>query len=1445
MSGTAGDVDSETQSGVSPSVSTNVPPVTENSSLNFQITPQKLNGKNFLSWSRSAAMVIRGKGKIAFIDGTSSRPTADDPTYAQWDASNSIVMAWLIHSMEDEIGETYLFCSTAKEIWDNLVLAYSDVDNSSQLFELRTRARNLRQDGQSVTQYYSALRKLWQEVDMFHSASWKNPADALLFKQIVQKDRIYDFLAGLTKDLDDVRGRLLGLRPLPSLDEIFAEVRREEHRRRVMLGDGLLSQVESSALAAHRVSSSVAPALAAPRPPTARQKASTNTAWCDHCNKAYHTRDQCWLLHGKPENWVSNRLRKKQGNQQLDTLGTVNFTKAQVDHLCNLLSSKSAAASSPAPASTSNLNTSLMVRQGTLAPSVETMLNPGEQWIVDSGATDHMTGNSKFFLSYTPSSGQQKVQLADGTFSTVAGKGKIRLSQSIFLQDVLHVPKLTYNLISVSKLTNDLSCGANFSKHACVFQDLETGKKIGSARVSHGLYYLAVSSLQNNVSLPMCLSSVSTEKQVMLMHFRLGHPSFSYMKHLFPHLFSNKSLTFQCDICQLAKHTRTFLPPQIYRPSTPFTLIHSDIWGPSRVPTISSQKWFVTFIDDHTRVSWVYVLKDKSDTSPVFKNFYQMVQTQFNTKIRILRTDNGTEYFNSILGEFFNTNGILHQSSCIDTPKQNGVAERKNRHLLEIARALMFSTSVPKHFWGDAVLTACYLINRLPSKILDYKTPLETFSVLFPHYRSFSQLESRIFGCVTFVHDPSPGKSKLDPRSLKCVFLGYSATKKGYRCYCPQKHKYYVSTDVTFFENQPFYTKNLPQGESGSDPNFWEYFQIDNGVLSGVLNPKLSSSLKESTPQPIPTVDRKLLTYSRRKNREKAKDIVPQQSQSSNLNSDPEIHGMETSVAVRKEPRPCTKHPISNFVGYNKLSKRYKTFVTNLTDVEIPKNVGEALKNPEWRAAILEEIRALEKNRTWDVVEKPKDKTIIGCKWVFTVKYKADGTIERYKARLVAKGYTQTYGVDYQETFAPVAKINTVRVLLSLAANLDWPLQQLDVKNAFLNGELEEDVFMDLPPGFNNGGNGRVVKLRKSLYGLKQSPRAWFDRFMKAIKGQGYVQAQTDHTLFYRHKGGKVTILIVYVDDIIITGDDIVEITRVKKGLASEFEMKDLGKLQYFLGMEIARNREGISVSQRKYVLDLLKETGMLGCKPADTPMDPNVKLGSLKESIPVDRGRYQRLVGKLIYLSHTRPDISFAVSYVSQFMHAPTEEHMATVMRVLRYLKGSPGRGLFFKKNTRRGIEAYTDADWAGSITDRRSTSGYCSFVWGNLVTWRSKKQTVVARSSAEAELRSLAHGLCEMMWLKDLLDELRQQADEPLKLYCDNKAAISITHNPVYHDRTKHVGIDRHFIKEKIEKGVVCIIYVPTESQAADVLTKSLWKPDFERLVYKLGLLDIYSQA
>jgi hypothetical protein len=553
-------------------------------------------------------------------------------------------------------------------------------------------------------------------------------------------------------------------------------------------------------------------------------------------------------------------------------------------------------------------------------------------------------------------------------------------------------------------------------------------------------------------------------------------------------------------------------------------------------------------------------------------------------------------------------------------------------------------------------------------------------------------------------------------------------------------------------------------------------------------------------------------------------------------------------IALRRQSRTCQskyKYPISNDVSSHRLSDSYIAFANHLSSVSTPDNLQNALGNPKWKSAMVEEMEALQKNSTWDLVELPEGKKAIGCKWVFTVKHKADGSVESYKARLVAKGYTQTYGIDYHETFAPVAKINTIRVLLSLAANLDWPLQQFDVKNSFLHGELEEEVYMDLPPGFTTVFDvGKVCKLNKSLYGLKQSPRAWFGKFSQSMKNYGFKQSQADHTLFLKCDRGKLTALILYVDDMIVTGNDEEGIRRLRDYLAKEFEMKDLGALRYFLSIEVARSRHGIFLSQRKYVLDLLTETGMLACQPIDTPIEQNHKLGDDRvDQVPTNKERYQRLVGRLIYLSHTQPDLAYAVSVVSQFMHSPNEVHMDAVHRILRYLKSAPGKGLMFSKHDHLEVEGYTDADWAGSINDRKSTSGYFTFVGGNLVTWHSKKQNVVARLSAEAEYKAMSHGVCELLWLRILMRELGFNLEKPVNLYCDNKAAISIAHNPVQHDRTKHVEVDRHFIKEKLTDGIISVPFVKSEDQLADILTKAVSSRVLYSTLVKLGIQDIYA--
>jgi Reverse transcriptase (RNA-dependent DNA polymerase) len=498
--------------------------------------------------------------------------------------------------------------------------------------------------------------------------------------------------------------------------------------------------------------------------------------------------------------------------------------------------------------------------------------------------------------------------------------------------------------------------------------------------------------------------------------------------------------------------------------------------------------------------------------------------------------------------------------------------------------------------------------------------------------------------------------------------------------------------------------------------------------------------------------------------------------------------------------------------------------LTSLSQQEEPKHFQEALSQPVWREVMKEELRALEKNNTWVIVSLPKDKKPVGCKWIYKTKYNSDGTIERHKARLVAKGYTQIYGIDYHKTFAPVAKMNIVRILFSIAINNGWNLYQMDVKNVFLQGTLEEKVYMNLPPGHEREKDSNLAcRLKKPIYGLKQSLRAWYEKLSLFLKSCGFTISSADNSLFTKHSNDNIIIVLVYVDDIIVIENNQTDINLIKGQLKKNFDIKDLGILKYFLGIEVAHSIKGLFISQRKYALDLLKETSKIRSKPASTPMEYKCKLNTEDEEPLEDINQFQRLVGKLIYLTVTRSDISFVVSQISKFMHSSRTPHLEAINRILRYIKGSPGKGIWMKNNNSNEVCGYSDADWAESF-DRKSTTGFCTIVGRNLITWKSKKQNIVARSSAEAEYRAMASTASELIWVRQVLADLNITNHEPIKIFCDNQAVRHIASNPVFHERTKQIEVDCHFVREKIQAKEIETPYVKSQDQLADIFTKGL---------------------
>ncbi|WVZ16876.1 hypothetical protein V8G54_009858 [Vigna mungo] len=784
---------------------------------------------------------------------------------------------------------------------------------------------------------------------------------------------------------------------------------------------------------------------------------------------------------------------------------------------------------------------------------------------------------------------------------------------------------------------------------------------------------------------------------------------------------------------------------------------------------------------------------------------------------------------------------INHQTTCSETPQQNGIVERKHQHLLNVTRSLLFQANLPTILWCFAAEYATLLINCMPTPLLNNATPYEKLNG-----KLYDISVLRVFGCLCYVSTLAANRKKLDARAVPGVFLGFKQHTKGYQFLNLQSHKIDVSRNVMFHEDCFPYTSShnsIHDSNSLSLPiphNYHHDYDNVNFPNNRIL---------------VPTPNDPIINTNE-DNMEVQHTADPYQPTafSDDVNIVHEHNDtIRRSTQSKRPPAYLTdfqthniaRYPITDFISYNKFSSDFRNTVLSISSTTEPRTYKEASKIPQWTQAMQDELKALGVNNTWIITDLPLGKTAIGCRWIYKIKHKHDGSIDRFKARLVAKGYTQLEGLDYLETFAPVAKLTTLRLLLAIAASNKWILKQLDVNNAFLHGDLHEEVYMQPPPGLPIHKPNQVCKLQRSLYGLKQAGRQWYDKLSTFLLSNNYIRSNADHSLFLKHDTCHTTTIFIYVDDIVLSGNNAIEIQHITTSLDNLFHIKNLGDLTYFLGLEVARNSSGIHLSQRKYILDLLTEAGMLNCAPMPTPMAHSSQLSSQGDLLnDEDASSYRRLIGRLIYLTNTRPDITFFVNNLSQFVSAPTALHQQAANRILRYLKGSPDNGIFLQNKNTNQLKAYSDSDWATCPESRKSITGYSIYFGNSIISWKSKKQQTISRSSSEVEYRALAHVTCELQWLTCILQDLRISIAPPATVYCDNRSAIQIANNQVFHERTKHIEIDCHIVREKINNGLIKLLPISTNEQAVDLFTKPLAPSTFKYLKSKLGMTDIYSQ-
>lgn len=999
---------------------------------------------------------------------------------------------------------------------------------------------------------------------------------------------------------------------------------------------------------------------------------------------------------------------------------------------------------------------------------------------LDSGASHHMIKDDEFFISLDRSL-TSHIKVANGDTLPADGQGTVKIffgEEKQFESEfkATYAPKLDCNLISVNKLTQDGS-KIIFDKNYCWICKNNRYHKIGEFK--NGLY-----ELKTNKS---CLKVVSNSNGesfcVHEWHKRLAHRNLKDIKRMKSYGIDVRECDCvdTCESCIKGKMTRTSFPKRSAPTERVLDVIVSDVCGPMTIESLSRSRYFVTFIDVHSKYCEVAFMRQKSEVGLRLIEYLEKMKNYFGKFPLILRTDRATEYLCEKVQNYLKSHGIKFQCTAGYSPESNGVAERENRTLVESARTMLESSQLPEFLWAEAIKNANFTFNRMLNSLDGTKTPFEKFFNKSQKFKDFHE-----FGCDVYAHIPKEKRKKFDVKAEKLKFVGYDDESKAYRLYNANKRKIIISRDVKF----------LPKNSSRSTNSVVVPLNAENETMN------LNDDLNEASLSSESRND-----FEDSSNFEDATNNSFDPTWNSNVSSDIQLSP--------QSPRPirATRNPNPTYVA-NKVCEP-RTF----------KQASECDDKEKWKVAMDEEMESMSRNKVWSECDLPAGRTAIGCKWVYKIKRDENGKIVRHKARLVAQGFTQIYGVDYDEVFSPTARSTTLRCFLSFAGIQNYVVKHYDIKTAFLNGTLDEEIYMKQPPGYTENNN-KVLRLKKCIYGLKQAARVWNKTLNEVLINIGFSQTETDKCLYVLNNGNHICYLLIHVDDCLFASNNENTIYHLAKLISKHFEMSSLGNVSHYLGMKIARDKHGnFLVDQEIYIEETAKILKLDEAKFSKYPLMSGYFKHHDDEYLD-DNKQFRKIIGKLLYIATmTRPDIAAAVAILSQKISNPTKTDLNEAKRIVRYLNGTKDFQLHLSNKSLIGeLKMFSDANWAENAIDRKSNSGYFCSWNGGAVSWSCRKQDLVTLSSTEAEYVALSEAAKELIWIDRLLRDFKNPRKGVLDMLTDSQSCMKMLEHQKFSNRTKHIDTKYHFIKDLWNKRMINLKYVSTTDNVADLMTKPL---------------------